>query len=117
MGILADIKAWLVGEEEIVVEEAKVAIAWIRPKILAWTKNLEAIFAENAAEFLKQATPVIEQAAAAAIDSGLRGTDIAAFAKDALLPIALALAKNAAHQAMDSTLNTTIELNHAPEAA
>lgn len=121
MSFWQKILAWFRGAEDDLEQEIHDAVAWLRPRVAAYAKIAEEILAENAQLFFEQAAPVIAQAAAQAIDSGMKGVDVRDFAKQAILPIAQKLAVNAAHEGIDAFLNTTLELNHmndlAPESA
>ena len=117
MSFFQKIIAWFKGEEAKLEAEIHDAIEFIRPRMAAYARNLEEVFGEQVEAFLKQAAPLIAQAAAQAIDQGLTGDAVKNFAKAELAPIALSLAKDTAHKLLSSVLNTTIELNHQEELA
>lgn len=117
MTFFEKILAWFRGAEVELEADVHKAVDWVRPRFLAYAKIAEEIFGDAVEQFFAQAGPVIAQAAAQAIDSGLKGVDVRDFAKDAILPIALSVAKDTTHKALDAFLNTTIELNHQDELA
>lgn len=112
MGFLEKIRMWFAKEEVKLAAEVKQAVVWLKPKLEAYAHNLERVFAHQAELFLEQAGPLIAQAAVQAIDSGLSKTQVRDFIKDALVPVAKSLAVDSMHRALDSVVNTTIELNH-----